>query len=88
MAKKYLDNDLPTESSWAETRDLKPLDSLLRKYGFKIHSRPRNGPATWIKDGTVLEQEDALLTLPPKEVSAARDTNVIPINITKKYAPN
>lgn len=75
MSKKFvMKDDIPDsgESSWCERRDIHPLDTLLRKHGFKIHGRPRGSSPTWAKDGEVLIQEDALLTLPPKEVSAAR----------------
>ena len=79
MAKlaKY-DDDIPDGSGWAETRDLKPLDKLLRKHGFSVYSRPSNGPVIWTKDGERLTQEDALLTLPPKEVATARGDDVVP----------
>lgn len=75
---KY-DEDVPdTGSAWAERIDRFPLDSLLRKHGFKIHSRPRNQPARWTKDNDILVFEDALLVLPPREVAAARGDDIVP----------
>lgn len=36
------------------------LDRLLRSRGWRIHSRPRNGPVLWRKGNAVLTQEQAL----------------------------
>jgi hypothetical protein len=35
------------------------VDSLLRKHGFTIARRPRNGPPVWIRSGRYFSQEMA-----------------------------
>jgi hypothetical protein len=37
-----------------------PGDVYLRRYGWRIHARPRRGPALWEKDGMVLTATEAL----------------------------
>ena len=55
--KKY-DEDIPPGNSWGESRNFYPADQRLRKNGFKIHARPRVGPAVWqFADNTFTEQE-------------------------------
>lgn len=63
MAKTFgprYDSDIPEGHAFAETRDLKPDDRLLRRHGFKIKSRPARGPVTWTKGGEEYVQEEAL----------------------------
>ena len=37
-----------------------PDDTKIRRVGFKIHSRPRRGPALWIYGDTIMEHDAAL----------------------------
>lgn len=58
-----------------DTRDLScrfALDTLLRKYGFQIHERPKNSPPIWRKGHMVLTQEDACLHIPDEEYEDAK----------------
>lgn len=36
------------------------LDRLLRRAGFRIHARPKGGPAKWQRGKVVLTQDQAL----------------------------
>lgn len=56
------------EHAFAETRDLHPTDILLRKHGFKIHSRPTNGVPVWSKGGFFLTQDEAVEVATSAEV--------------------
>lgn len=51
MAKLYNDHlqDAEAGNGWAETRDLCPTDQRLRAAGFRIHARPKDGPAVWAR---------------------------------------
>jgi hypothetical protein len=55
----------PTESygevrkSTEEKRDRFPNDQRLRRFGFRIHSRPSNGPAVWERNGHIYEWSEA-----------------------------
>jgi hypothetical protein len=51
---------IEVESRTAETRDLKPNDTILRKYGFAIYSRPKGKEPTWIKNGKLYDEGCAL----------------------------
>lgn len=59
-----------------DTRDTSgrhSTDALLRKGGWRIHGRPRRGPARWLSpNGRVLPHAEALRTLDPNDVSDAR----------------
>lgn len=46
------------------------IDSLLRKYGFTIHSRSGRMPV-WKKNNILFSQKRALLFIPEKEVKQA-----------------
>ena len=35
-------------------------DSQLRMHGFRIHARPKNKPAVWVKDGEYFSHADAV----------------------------
>lgn len=56
MAKK--DADAAAEKT-RETRDRHPGDQRLREFGFRIHSRPKDGPVTWELCGAVYTAEEA-----------------------------
>lgn len=43
-----------------ETRVIHPDDDLLRRYGFKIHSRPRGGIDLWERAGQVFSTREAM----------------------------
>ena len=49
-----------------------PLDDLLRKHGWQIAGRPKEGGAKWRKAHLVLSQQDVLESLPLVEVKAAQ----------------
>ncbi len=47
-----------------ETRDNHPSDQRLRRHGFRVTARPKDGPAVWERNGVKFDQEDAVeLTL-------------------------
>jgi len=60
MKQQKYDEDIPEGHPAVETRDLKPDDQLLRRHGFKIHARPKNGPAMWAKQGEMFTEAAAL----------------------------
>lgn len=47
-------------SSWRETRAYHPDDAKLRKWGFRIHARPKRGPDVWTLDGVPYTTAEAL----------------------------
>ena len=47
------------------------VDCLLRKYGFKVLRRPKEGSVIWIKEGVEYMQEEALFRVPEKEYKLA-----------------
>ncbi len=51
-------------TGWAETRDCFPEDSILRKNGFRIYSRPRGQESLWSKEGQVYGHREALNECP------------------------
>lgn len=65
MAKKLPDRPAAEgrhESSAGFSRDDGPdlrLDGRLRAAGFSIHSRPREGPPIWARDGELFTQDEA-----------------------------
>lgn len=48
-------SDLTTEN-----RDIHPDDTTLRKFEFRIFSRPRDGPAIWTRHGEQFSQKEAI----------------------------
>lgn len=51
--------ELPSPSRDASKRF--PTDQLLRRHGYRIHSRPRSGEAWWVDEyGEVVAQTEAL----------------------------
>ena len=47
--------------SWAETRNLCPVDSFLRRHGFTIHARPKGQDPQWAysrkeRDGKIVRE--------------------------------
>jgi hypothetical protein len=60
-----------------ETRLRHWQDVVLRKFGFAVHSRPKRGQATWIRNGEVYGQEEAIQIArrekPPKKEEAKDD---------------
>ena len=48
-----------------------PLDTLLRRHGWHIALRPREGEAVWEKGGERRPQSEALATLPAPEWARA-----------------
>ena len=56
-----LDTSLPVDHPSKETRDLQPIDLMLRKHGFKIYARPQTvrEDVLWIREGTIYDQTDA-----------------------------
>lgn len=56
--KKY-DSDIPEGHPAQEHRDLQPRDATLRKNGFKIEHRPKDGPAIWSLGGQMFTEEEA-----------------------------
>ncbi len=57
---KKCDDDVPPGHPFAETRNLYPRDILLRKHGYRIASRPRQGAATWSLAGVEYTEAQAL----------------------------
>ncbi len=51
---------VPAGHPSAETRNLIPDDTLLRKHGFRVRSRPRKGPPTWSLAGKTYTEAEAL----------------------------
>ena len=51
------------ERGWAEHRVRFPRDIKLRRKGFKIEHRPKDGEAVWSKGGVVYEQLEAELEI-------------------------
>lgn len=66
------------ESGWAETRNLFPLDIVLRNNGFRIHARPVGREAMWVKDGKVFSFTAALRLCPRDDVRKAADQDSQP----------
>ena len=48
-----------------------PIDYLLRRYNFKIYSRPRDKEELWEKNGCIFTQREALSTIDEDEVWGA-----------------
>lgn len=59
MAKKC-DDDTKIDHPSAEHRCFHPADILLRRNGYKIHSRPRKGPVLWQLGDKVVTQDEAV----------------------------
>lgn len=55
-------------SSFGETVDRYPKDQLLRRYGFKIHSRPAKGPVLWKREANIFTEELALVIAERQEM--------------------
>lgn len=49
-----------------------PLDQLLRRHGFRIHSRKNNQEAVWTRNNAKFTESQALALIPWHEVTAAR----------------
>lgn len=49
----------PRENS-RERADRYPADTFLREHGFKIHSRPKTGPAVWERHGVAYPHDEAV----------------------------
>ncbi len=62
--------------AFQETRDLRPLDTLLRRHGWRIRSRPRNGRDLWERNGEIISFEEALASISKAEVERARGKKV------------
>jgi hypothetical protein len=62
MATPKYDADIPEVHAFVETRSLNPRDTLLRSCNFRIHARPKNGEAIWIRDGNLFGQAEAEAT--------------------------
>lgn len=78
MARRSTSTETETwEPGWADTSGRHPLDQLLRKHGWEIHSRPPWGrEPTWRKrispsEWLVLAEHEALATLPKIELQNA-----------------
>lgn len=56
---KY-DSDMPAEHKTAETRDLHSIDRRLRAAGYRIAFRPKGKEPTWMKNGVLFPQREAL----------------------------
>lgn len=41
-----------------------PRDAELRRFGFRIHARPRNGPPVWERNSRYYPESEALGLLP------------------------
>lgn len=63
MKQTKLNDDIPEGHAFAETTDRFPLDTVLRRAGWRIHSRPSKGEAEWEKDGRMMKFSDAVETL-------------------------
>ncbi len=63
-AKLFEDADPQNERGWGERIDRFPLDTLLRKFGWKVAHRPAKKPSVWTKDGETLTFKEALEQLP------------------------
>ncbi len=57
--KKYPDENAGSPSQ--DNTKRYPTDQLLRKFGYVIHSRPKEGQAIWAKRGKLFTQEEAIL---------------------------
>ena len=74
MSKKLIrPPPVPTDSShpWASSLNRFAVDTLLRKAGFQIATRPKNGPTIWSKGGRQYTERQALKSLPAKDVNNA-----------------
>jgi hypothetical protein len=60
------------EHAWKENRNLYPIDQLLRKHGFRIHSRQLGKMAVWKRGEDFYTEAEALATIPRDEVRKAR----------------
>lgn len=58
------------DSPSKEAENRLPLDTLLRKHGFRIHSRAKGREAVWEKGDVLYTFTEAVQTLPRKEVEA------------------
>jgi hypothetical protein len=62
MADKYPPpEDYDTGGPSRETFDRYPADRRLRTFGFRIHSRPKDGPPVWDREGRLYSQSEAAL---------------------------
>lgn len=55
-----------------ETRPMCVTDQFLRRHGFQIHSRPKDGEAVWIRGGRTYIQSLALVAAEKLENHAKR----------------
>lgn len=46
--------EVDTTHAFADHTDRFPNDQRLRKYGWKIHARPKGKEALWVRDGEIL----------------------------------
>ena len=70
MAKKFGPKEIAVSATkpvdddahpWAETRDIRPDDRLLRAHGFTILARPKDGPTIWVRNGIQRTEREALM---------------------------
>lgn len=62
-----------TTHAFADSTDRFPNDQRLRKYGWKIHARPRGKEALWIKDGVILPFSIVLGRIPSIPLDLDKD---------------
>lgn len=55
-----------------------PDDQVLRAAGFRIHSRTKQGPATWSRGGRIYEQQLAEAVAARHAAEAAAKPKVLP----------
>ncbi len=65
---KY-DADVPEGHPSSETRTMNSKDILLRRAGFKIKHRPKDGEAVWTRHGKEYAQSEALELIARKPTS-------------------
>ena len=71
MAKKYDEGIDPTSPS-IDTTNRHAVDALLRKHGFRIHTRSKRVlEPLWSKDGVIFPQAEAIYRLPSQELADA-----------------
>ena len=61
-------------SSKSRTRDRTnrfAVDSLIRKHGFEIFSRPKGIPALWIREGRIYPQTEVERMIDPNDLGDA-----------------
>jgi hypothetical protein len=63
---------MDSDNPFADDTDRFAVDALLRRYGFRIVSRQGRLLPIWEKDGKRYSQLQALKTIPPEQIDAAR----------------